>query len=52
MMIQTLLLAVVLQEAVPPSIQDISPARIQANVDHLAQDELHLAQEERHLSQE
>ena len=41
MMIQTLLLAVVLQEAVPPSIQDISPARIQANVDHLAQDELY-----------
>ena len=41
MMIQTLLLAVVLQEAVPPSITEISPARIQANVDHLAQDELY-----------
>ncbi|MAJ46913.1 MAG: hypothetical protein CBC35_06530 [Planctomycetes bacterium TMED75] len=40
-MMQTLLLAVVLQEVVPPSIQQISPARIQANVDHLAQDELY-----------
>ena len=39
MMVQALLLGLVLQEAVPASIKDITPARIQANVDHLAQDE-------------
>ena len=41
MFIQALLLATALQDAVPQSIREISPARIQANVDHLAHDELY-----------
>ena len=41
MMFQAFLLGLVLQEAVPASIKDITPARIQANVDHLAKDELY-----------
>ena len=41
MMIQLLLLAVTMQESIPASIKEITPARIQANVDHLAQDELY-----------
>ena len=41
MMIQVLLLSVAMQGSVPNSIEQITPARIQANVDHLAKDEFY-----------
>ena len=41
MIIELLLLASWVQDPVPTSIEEITPARIQANVDHLAQDELY-----------